>query len=659
MARTAKITDGTLDVNLINTGATGMIPTRGGFGGFRFTPHQYDESGDLESRLFSERWRLFVKGSSHDNLATQTRDLYKLLRKAWRYHTDPTQTTPVYLEMQTTNESNTRYALVYRAPEIRTVDKFAIPFEASNEIEHLGIAIARFIWESVVPGTLGSAIALTASDGPVSPTKVHVANFRDDVNVTHFKEDDGGVFKDYSVGDTLFPATVAQNDGLLIGSTDQPLHTVVIPKLGTAGSLTTSTLALYYWNGSFTALTKGTDYTVFPGPDIEQSLEQNTDDIVINVVPPTDFVKNTLDTVNAFWYFIREDNAAPSYATRPILHASNAIYAQSSPYIEIPNTSLKGDVPPFVNLRLFTPAGGDQNENFSSLSRLIIGAKRDPGNFTPYLNAGGDDNPSGWATVQGTDATSTADVRAPAGKFSDVTFATDATMIKRVTFTGTGKLADWIGDRYRCIVRAEQEGGTAGDVRVKVRIFIHESNSYSPKFDTPVVATLGADKGPEIIDLGLVKIPFSDVVDADGFSSADIILEIHAEDTVGSADLEIYDLILMPVDEWAVEPNDPVSDSVNGTSALRGNNLLDIDGGVIRNRTIKYVKNGANLYIAEQWGRGGPRPMLEPLAQIRLYFLMMHYPTTWGQPPLIAHLGCHVAAEIYAHALYLDLRGND
>ena len=657
MARVHKITDGSAEVDLIATGTTGMIAEAGGFGKSKFAVHKYDELGDLESRLFSERWSIHVKGSSHDNLAVQTRALWALLRKAWLYHTDPTQTTPVYIQSSTTDETDTRYALVYQAPEITMVDKFAQPFESNNEIESLGIAIARFIWRANVPGDLPTAITLTASDGPASPTKVQVSNFRDDVDVTDFKEDDGGAFSDYSAGDELFPATVAQNDGLLIGSTDQPLHTVVIPALATAGVLTTTTLVLYYWNGAWVALTLGTDYSIFPGADLEASFEQNSDDIVINVTPPSDFVAVAIDGSTAFWYFIREDNASPVYGTNPDQHASNTIYAQSTPYAEIGATVLKGDVPPYVSLRLFTPDGGDENENFASLSRIIIGAKKAPGNFAAFLNAGGDDNPSGWATVQGTDATSTADVRGPAGKMSDVTFAT-ATMEQRVTFTGTAKLVDWVGE-YRAYLRAEQEGGTAGDVRVKLRVRIHSSATYGPKFETPVVPTAAADAGIELIELGDIKIPFADVIDSDGFTSADIIFEIHAEDTVGSADLEIFDLILIPTDEWTVELDDPVSDAVNGSSALRGANILEVDGGVLENRTIKYLISGSNKYIAERWGRGGPPPMLEPETQIRLYFIMCNFPTTWGTPPLVSTPGSHLALELYAHPLYLDLIGDD
>jgi len=61
----------------------------------------------------------------------------------------------------------------------------------------------------------------------------------------------------------------------------------------------------------------------------------------------------------------------------------------------------------------------------------------------------------------------------------------------------------------------------------------------------------------------------------------------------------------------------------------------------------------------EDWGRGGPALHLEPETQVRLYFVMAHYPTTWGQAPLTASLGMQLAVELYSHAQYLHFRGGD
>ena len=210
-------------------------------------------------------------------------------------------------------------------------------------------------------------------------------------------------------------------------------------------------------------------------------------------------------------------------------------------------------------------------------------------------------------------------------------------------------------------VRARQSGGSAGDLGVKLRTYIHESSVYSPKYDTKTVAPQADDVGPEVLDLGLLKIPFTRVANADVLTNADIIFEIHAERTTGAAEIYFYDLVLIPVDKWSAELDDPITDSVNGSSALRGASVLQVDGGVLALRTAKFINNGGNLYPAEEWGRGGPPLKIEPETQVYLYFLMMHFEAggTWGDPPFLADLGCHFAFELYSHACYEILRGDD
>jgi len=666
MARTFNITNGSDTVDLIDSSSPGIIATKGGFGQSSFTPHQYYAAQSIEDELFVEHYDLIVMGSSHDNLATQTRALIKLLKQAYLHRKHPEQYNPVYITQQTTNETGTRYAKVYESPEVSNPDFFNLPFETQNWIETQGVNIARGIWRSGAPGTLGSALTLDPTDGPASPTMVHVSNFRDDSNITHLYMKSGSPWGSNLHGTNswnIFPS-VAQNDGLWIGSTAGPFKIFVLPKLSTAGINHSGTLALYYSDGVGTtaALTLGTDYTCYPGPDLEACLEQNDEDIVICVNPPSDWIQDTWNSVNAWWLIISEQAASPSWGTIPVASASQDDYAQRTPEVQIPSTLIEGDTWPYVCIRMYTPAGGDENEGFSSLSRIVIGAKNDPGTFTSHLNAGNQDNPSGWAITYGDDSSSVADVEAPGGYHCAVSFSTEETLVKRAIFTGTDKLGDWIGE-YRAFVTCQQVGsGSAGDTGIMLRTYINDaSNVYSPKRDTKIVDLEGEDQGHEVVELGTIKIPFGYASSKDSYTSGDIIFEIHAERTTGSGTLEIYSLILIPLDnDYGVTFEDPLTDSVNGSSALRGDNILEDDSGIILNRTIKRVKSGSYIYNSDEWGRGGPSLRLEPLTDTHLYFIMMHYPSggTWGTGPMIASLGCHLAFELYGQFCYMALRGS-
>ena len=667
MARTATITDDDLTVNLIDrTNIAARSPD--GFGTTRFDPSAYDSKVPGEDALlFVENWELVVRGTDQDDLADKTRVLIRLLRRAFLWRTDQgyrESHQPVYIEMQITGETNARHALVWGCRALEHGDYFGPGVTHSSIIQEFGVNIARYIWRGTKPGVLSLISTLEETDGPATPTKVHVANFRDDVAITHIYVNEIGVgysanHKDANSWD-LFPNPVSQNDELLIGSTDQPPKIIVIPKLSVAGELTTTTLALEYWNGAWIALTLGTNYTIYPGPDLEESLEQNDEDIVICINPPSDHVKVVINGANCYWFHIIENNAGAAHATAPTSSATEDDYAQRTPEVRIPVSALSGDVPPYILARIHTPYGGDENEGFANISRIVVGSKENPGVFTSHLNAGGDDNPAGWNVSFETDTAVNPEVRSPGGSNAYCDFGGDETMVSRVEFVGTAKMSAWEG-KYRVFVTARQSGGAAGDLGVKLRTYIHESEAYSPKHDTKTVSPQASDNGPEVLDLGILKIPLTRVANADDLTDADIIFEIHAERTTGAGQIYFTQLILIPVYKWSCELDDPITDSINGSSALRGNSVLQVDGGVLGLRTGKFIRSDTYLYPAEEWGRGGPSLKVEPETETYLYFVLMHFQVggTWGEGPFIASMGCHVAVELYAHACYEILRGDD
>lgn len=494
------------------------------------------------------------------------------------------------------------------------------------------------------------------------PTRVHVANERNEVLITDIKINDGGAFTDAALGADIFPTTPVQDDYTVFGSTDQPLKTIVIPKLSVVGDLTTTTLTLDYYDGSnFVALTLGTDYTCYPGPDLEACFEQVAEDIIINVKPPYDCSKTTLDGSNCYWYKIREGNAAPSYAAVPELSEFHFPYAQRDNVVEIPGGSLKGDSHPKLLWRLRSPAGGDENPGFANTSRILAGI-RSVGldKFVMSLNAGGDDNPSDWATAQVTDATATTDTKAPAGKHSAVDFSGDSTMVARVRFTGTDILKYYRGE-FLAMIRCEQSGGAVGDLSVKLRTFINSTDAYSPKKDTLEVKLAGEDQGPELVDLGLLQLPFARTYAADSLEGMDLIFELHAARTTGAATLKLYDLLLLPIDEGSIGVDHNADGDSDGTAALRGAKAIDLDAGIIDWRARTYLVDSGNLITAEDWLIMNEPPEFRNLGEKhRIYFVALHYPSggAFGTGPLIASFGMHFSVEIFGHYRFAVLRGD-
>jgi len=660
VARTFKVTNGVDSVDLLDSSSPGIVATRGGFGVSKFIPHQLYSSKSIDEDLFIEHWDLYVSASSHDNAASQTRTLISLLKQAYLHRRFPVQFGPVWIEQQTTNETNARYAKIYESPEVSNPDFFDTTFDIANLIETQGVSIARFVWRSSAPNSLGSALVLDPTDGPASPTLVHVSNFRDDIDLTHiYVHDDGAGYGPniLTTSGSLFPSSPAVDDSCYIGSTDGPWKHAVI-NIGTAGDYEWN-LAARYWNGgSWVDLVCGTDITYYPNGD-EDELFKSTGDWVINIKPPSDWATISINSILAYW--LRIFIVAITSTTTVPSKSSTTAYAQRTPEVRIPSTLIKGDTWPYLCMRMFTPAGGDENEGFANLSRILIGLKNDPGDFVSGLNAGNHDNPSGWATTYGDDSSAVADPGSPGGYHCAVSFSGEATMVKRVVFTGTGKLADWVGD-YRAFIVCQQVGsGSAGDTAVMLRTYIHSNNTTDTKKDTPVVDLSGEDEGAEIVDLGTISIPFGQADSSDVYTGGNLIFEIHAERTTGTGTMEIYHLVLLPIqNDYGVTFEDPLTDSVNGTSALRGGNVLEDDGGVLRDRTIKKIVSGSYEYVGDEWGRGGPALRVEPETDTHLYFLMGHFPSggTWGTGPFIATLGCALSFELYGHFCYLALRGS-
>ncbi len=887
MAKLATISDGDDTVDLIDATSPGISVHAGGFGPEKLNPAAFGQAGMSSGQVrVSQRWKLLLQGSSHDNATTQIAAFIDLLRKAWRYHNDPRYIKPVYLSWKTDDETGTRYALVYDAAEMSIPDLLNNPFAYQDIITNMGLQITRGVWRSDIPGVQGSAITMTATDGPASPTLVHIANHQGDeaidtiyvldegavgsvdfelgssqsltiadnadlstgdidffwagqvkleskpatymgiagkgiaaqwewtlgyenvadrfefkirnpagaslgtvtaddlgspavdteyfivcwhdatANTVNISINDGNVdsvatggaptdgtgqfgmgertdgaqpydgtlkaagfgkeapapslitsfynggtpkfYADLTAAETnnlkaywefmsgalltdshgsndltnnnaatqvggtakswsadhgataahdLFPSTPAVGDIYYIGG-DEPFFNVVF-NIGTAAVYTSVTLVYEYSDGNFAwpDMVLGDDLSLYPDDEPWNA----TGAAVLNFMGNGAWLKDTVNGDSKFWIRIRI--TALNAFTTPPANATDVVYNQKKNYVEIPNSVLGGDVPALIMHRFRAPAGGDGNPEMTATSLIVMGSKsRNLTKFQACLNLGNDGLPGDWASAAGTDGLVVADGEAPGGDLMSVTFATDETMVNRARLTGTAILDSWVG-LFRVFLRCQQVLGSAGDLEVKFRAFINSTDAFAPKIDGPDIPLKGVDQGWEIVDMfpnSVLQIPFIEIEDSDVLTSGDLYFDIMAKRTAGAATLELADIILIPADEYGAALVDPISDETNGNSALRGLTMLDDDSGLVANRTIKQMLDGASTYPAETWSRRGSPPALEPALQTRLYFLLAHYPSggSWGDEPLIGSLGMHLTYEMFKHNAWLFLRGS-
>lgn len=514
-------------------------------------------------------------------------------------------------------------------------------------------------------------VAVGGRKNNAQPTEVHVANFRDDVKPTHiFTYDNSGTTYSSNLLNSsnygIFPATAGDEDIFYIGSTDGAPKVIRLP-IGTAGSFS-ATFALEYYNGAaWTALTLGTNYTVRNTGGAVTTLSDGlatAGDLYITINPPSDISSVSINSATCYWIRIRIDTFT-SMATVPDVGSDQPDYIRHN-YIEIPAASILGDAPPLSLARVWANYGGGTATGPANISRILIGAKSEHGaigfgKFEPYLHLGNVDNPSDWATNYGTDSAATADFAVPGNAYANVTFSTDATMVERVELVGTDMLAHYEGE-YRVFVVCQQIGGSAGDCNIKGRVFVGGSTDSDTHVDTFERATRGADAGWEVLDLGLLRLPLTRKHNDEVLTDTDIAIQLHCERTTGTSRLGLSAVYLFPIAEGSVGVDDPVTDGSTGASALRGNNVLDIDNGVVADRNVKYRYDGTNLIPLEEWARFNRPPEFENLNTLtRLYFLFLSYSSanSWNTEPLILYPGTSASLQMFFQYSYNLLRGGE
>ncbi|MCJ7831521.1 MAG: hypothetical protein MUP86_03260 [Dehalococcoidia bacterium] len=676
--RAAMIVRGTtvLPLDIVGSGSVRTVLTDKG-SKFKVVPQQYDLTGQGGSgELYEESWTVMLRECSQDQLAVDVHNLLEMLREAWRYTFSSRQIEPTYLKVRVAGESKYRYALVHSSPYVSGAGPdFNSMVEARDAatMEGVGVPILRYCWQDGPPGVLPSLETLTKTDQPADDTTIYVANHRDTAVLTHIYNYDAlPAWSGNLVASTSIPiwsvaaAMPAVGDIIYFGNdeaTDRPFHHVAIP-ITTIGNYNCD-VEMEYYNGAWVALPNDTKMTILPGCVINgagSTIFKVATTWLINVGHLTDWTAVAVNGVTGYWIRARL-HAVTAFAVAPVTSATVVIYVPKTPEVRIPVTAFpNGDTFPVIRMLMHHPAGGDDDEGFPNTSRIIVGLKsRNLTNFVSHLNWANAGNPGAWTSATAhADATQVADPACPMGQAVNVSFATDASLTARWTLTGDDVLDDWAGT-YRVFLRCRQVAGAVGEVSVALTVRLLALSNYNPGLRMPTKALATFDSGLEVVDFGVLTLPFLPLAQADvTLLGADLIFQVLASRNAAAATLRIADLILIPIDEWSAQYDDPLTDTQYGSSALRGYSALDVDGGVIRPRVQKWYSHLGTMVPTETWRNGGAWPKIPPATAARLYFLMCHFRAggTWGTGPYIATLGQMLAFQLYGRERYLVLRGN-
>lgn len=619
MARTLNITDGTTTVNLLDSSGFHLLKD-GWLHSEASAREIWNSSIFSEGRRPSlrapnnvtERLKLKLHTTSQDNAAVNIQKLMTLIRQTRNNQLYNWEQTPVYMTVKHGDETNTRYAVLVSARVDFGSPMDDIFYEGTKLIREMTLTLEREpYWRSHAPQTLPTAISLTAANAPgtqADDTEQFMANFRGSGALSKiFAYDDNlAAFSGDLSASTSFNywevsgSTPAVSDIMYFGSTD-PFHMVVM-NIGTAAVVSGIGIVEEYWNGAWVT-----------GPQLETKFVEGTAAsgvMTINFEGAADWATTAINGETLYWIRIRI-SAVGSWTTSPD-QSGQIVYAVADNYIEIPNTSIDGDVAPHTLIRIHSHAYSGN----TAATHIILGSKsRGLTNFVSRLNMTTAGNPGDWAITNGTDTSTIVDERGPDGDVAQCTFGTDQSMTERwkITNSTAAQIADFEGD-YHVYLRAEQESGSAGDVSVLMKLE-HVNTTWSSE----TVFLAQVDSGPEIVSLGRFTIlPVG--LRTGEVMIGDLTIQLHAKSDNGTTpNLNIFDLVLIPIDEWGIVAADPL-DVTNHKLGTQG--VLDIDSGVLRvGSTMKAFGYASSDSIEGFMETRGLLPNIEPDKQIRIYGL--------------------------------------
>jgi hypothetical protein len=511
------------------------------------------------------------------------------------------------------------------------------------------------IFEEAVQTAITMGRAVTTND------EVYVANKRNIANLTHIKQYDASgptytdLFPMSSFPVDLFPDPPAAGDIVYFGIEDPNVANSgpfcnLIFDLSSAFAATSHTFVWEYSSGwsTLTVSDKTVAFSNLSGPS-GVFWEQ-----------PSDWATAAIDGVTAYWVRVRL-SAVSSPLDVPA-QQNREIYTAILPYVDISAAQISGDIEALLQIKVTNRSdedgrGGSAPDLWSN--RIICGLREysKGTDFQAYINISGEQNPVGVSiAATGGNTTLIADSTAPTGfKARYNPTASPEAMATQVTISFDPTIAQDFYGKFHAFLRVHRTAGSASDFDIQLQVTSGSGGISSTTNPKQVQGTTAW----ELLDFGRIVMP------AGGeFKSTDLgdisEIRIQASAANNTPHLDIFDLVLIPVDEWAGDFRDEanVTDSVIGSTdgILR---LLDTDSITDPKTDIKsIVRQKGSDFITSRYKPVSPnQAILNAGVQQRLWFLAAKTSATgtsfnWISEPEMCH-----SIQVFKHERYLMPRG--
>lgn len=556
----------------------------------------YQDGKHLVSKTLDnviDTFTLVINTQEMDNTIRELRKFIILLEKAIIYWTDEYNTHKFWLEVRGNCETNVRYAYVvdYSIPEIN--NPFQPPFGATEgdiTLDELQLNIEHTIWtDSLTIGDecvkifSGRVVAVGGhSDTPVgelTPTCSRgpaVANYWTErpIGFAYAYDASLGTFgdnlADYGIANhNLFPAVPAVGDSFMVCCpTDAPYHignpffNLIINLATKAVDITTVVASISDGAAGWIAIT----------PDYANSNPFITAGAVLGI-NPINWAPNALwrhDTYNGhLGYWIKfEITAIGGAPTPPIKATTTQVYSVMWSHIQVTANEIKGDISGVIDFLLKT-------SKVPPTSNIIIGARKYSrtvsDSFSPYIPFN-EYRAAPLATVTpAAPIVSNYNPLAYSGWDMNWTEGGVSATHKLATFTLDGPT---YSGRYRVFLRLKANvGGTLS--YLMLRIYNQLLGYYDTDFH----------QCAEVMDFGIITFAPELLLTNTAINFSVEVLGY----TTGANNIDLYDLIFMPVDDANMEiTSDPVIADVT--------NIIQVKTAITSDP--KYGPYGFNLSAA-------------------------------------------------------------
>lgn len=583
---------------------------------------------------------LKLVASSQDELAKKMQDLRRLLIKAKDFWVNRFATEPVWIEARSSNETNIRYAVIHNAQILSDSDMWRQPFlQPGNEafLDNISLVIERGHWQDARPGIRSDVDASNQivydtnglTYGMEANREAFILNGRQQANISHiFKWDQGATTWSSNMVDAALPwdwfdLPCQTGDAIYFGietsDTDAAHFTNLVFDLGKPTRLNDSGSEWeIYYSGSWQTLTAlGLDYHDGTAEAIGQKELRRVGPAMLSWEEANSLWSTVaVNGVTGYWIRYYLTTALP--ATESPTQQNRIPYVATRPYVEIDADEIGGDIDAPVKIIV--------RPEYAPIGRVLCCARSVSrgSNFTPVINLAQTNNPDGitvscpgalttfdaWSTIGATDE----------GAHYELNVGAQSPRLEQVKVSIASPLAKEYSGRFRLILRFAGYayfGGGYVDCDFTIDA---EVSSGSGSVATSQPARF------DYVNSGLQFTQFASdlgVYDTSQFSEAnqiDISIYVQSDGT-GYLDLYMYDMWLMPVDEFVVDARDLAEGTVTDSQVpLRGE--LVIDGTQLKRGIVGYsAEETSSLVRAIYNTSSSRRPFVKPNNNVRLYFL--------------------------------------